>query len=60
MGNKIEIWAWTFNPHPEIPGPGFDQEYRFVLVWRGESVLKGIWKAYRARKKAEMVKIEWR
>lgn len=60
MGNKIEIWGFIYNPNPELPGLGYKKEYYFVEVWRGESLLKTLWYAFRARKTYEMIKIEWR
>lgn len=51
MGNKIEVWAYL----PRSAGG-----YEYTQVYGGESWLRAILEARRAKRTAGCVKVEWR
>lgn len=61
MGSRWTVRAWVRNEAPDVPGPGFGQEFYDELVYAGERCLGVIWAAIRAKRRgAGCVTIEWR
>jgi hypothetical protein len=60
MGDRVEVWGWIENQNPTKPGEGYGQHFYYVQVWRGQSLLRGLLAARKARRTYGCIKIEWR
>jgi len=56
MGNTFEIKSWQYVEYP------LKQSYKWVLCWRGESLIKALYNFYKIKKtnKHPCLKLEWR
>lgn len=53
MGNKYEVYGWRQVGHNP-------DRYQDVEVYRGESMLKALFHAWREKRRSPYVKVEWR
>jgi hypothetical protein len=56
MGNRYEVYGWTYG---DRLGTG-TETWHYAEVYRGQSLLAALWKAFRARPHYGCVKLEMR
>jgi hypothetical protein len=59
MGSRWEVWAWVKND-PTQTGSGYGEDYVWERVPCRQNIFSVLFAAWRVKRHAGLVKVEWR